>query len=100
MNTPSIDVIECESASVRLSNGEIFEFAVVDNKGLFPNCYKATTDFDIQIQCYLLENNTHAMYKKKDNIAYLICAWSSASEINDEAMKEITSNPKLAYLLN
>lgn len=100
MSQSENELIKCESASVRLNNGEIFEFPIVDNKDLFPNLFRTDAEFNIEIQCVLLENDTHAMYRRKANIAYLICAWENKEEINEEAMKEITSNPKFSYLLN
>ncbi|MEB5973465.1 hypothetical protein MXF20_15400 [Pantoea dispersa] len=100
MSQPSNELIKCDSASVRLSNGEVFEFPIVDNKDLFPNLFRAESDFNIQVQCYLIDSEIYAMYKRKENIAYLVCAWENNSEINEEAMLEITTNPELAYLLN
>lgn len=100
MSQTSNEFIKCDSASVRLSNGEIFEFPIVDNKDLFPNFFRTELDFSIQVQCYLIGNETYAMYKRKENVAYLVCAWGNKSEINEEAMLEITVNPELAYLLN
>lgn len=100
MSFPINGIIKCESASVRLSSGEIFEFPVVDNKDLFPNFFRTTDKFGLELQCLFLESEIYAMYKRKDNIAYLICAWEKPEEINQEAMNEIIADPKLSYLLN
>lgn len=94
------DLIECESASVRLSNGEIFEFPVVDNKDTFPNFFRTNANSRIEIRSADFDELIIAMYKRKENLAYLVCAWEKKEEINKEAMEEIISNPKLAYLLN
>lgn len=100
MDAKSSDVIECGSISVKCDNGEIIEFPVVDNKGLFPNFFRTAEKFRFQVQCYLVEGNTYALYKRVNNIAYLLCAWNKKEEINNEALELISSKKELSYLLN
>ena len=100
MNISPNEVIKCESLKVKTITGSVFEFPVVDNKNMFPHFFKTQEVFDVQIQCSLLEDEAKAMYKRKDNIAYLICVWVKKEDINDKAMKEINERPKLSFLLN
>lgn len=94
------EVIICESVSVRIAPGEYFEFAIVDNKDLFPNFFRTTSEFDVEIRCNHINELTYALYKRKANIAYLVCAWEKKEEINDRAMEAIKASPNLHYLLN
>lgn len=100
METTNPVIINCQSASVKLSSGKIFEFPIVDNKNLFAHFFRTKSDFRVEVHCSFMEETKYAMYKRKENVAYLVCAWEKKSEINEEAMQEITLNPKLSYLLN
>lgn len=100
MNITSEEIITCESASVRIAPGEYFEFPIVDNKGLFPNYFRTKSTFVFELQCNCIDNFIYALYMRKANIAYLICAWEKKEEINDRAMEVIKDNPSLHYLLN
>lgn len=94
------DLIECESASVRLTSGNLFKFPIVNNKDVYRHFYKTDDEFEYQLQCLFLENDTYALYGKKENLAYLICAWNKKEEINDAALEVIKSSDKFSYLLN
>lgn len=100
MKTPSSEIINCESASVRIAPGKYFDFPIVDNKGLFPSFFKTNSDFNIQVQCNCINDFIYALYLRKEKLAYLVCAWANKNEINDQAMQIIKENPKLHYLLN
>lgn len=100
MKNFSNDIIDCASVAVRIGPGEYFEFAVVDNKGLFPNFYRTSQKFEVMVQCNCIEEFIYAIYKRKGNIAYLVCAWEKKHELNDAAIELIKSKPELAYLLN
>ncbi|WP_152560670.1 hypothetical protein [Pantoea sp. NGS-ED-1003] len=100
MNTHLKNVIDCESISVRVAPGEYFEFAVVDNKDMFPHFFKTSESFNIQLQCNCIDSLVYALYERKGNIAYLVCSWEHKSEINDAALGIIRSRPNLSYLLN
>lgn len=100
MTTSSNEIITCESASVRIAPGEYFDFPIVDNKDLFPNYFRTQSEFQFQLQCNCIDNFIYALYMRKANIAYLVCAWANKDEINDQAMQIIKENPKLHYLLN
>lgn len=100
MNTTSNEVFEYESVSVRIGPGKYFEFPIVDNKNLFPHFFKATSESKLQLQTNCSDVRIHALYQRKGNIFYLVCAWEKIEEINDEALKLINANPKLLHILN
>jgi len=100
MNPTVNSLTKEQSASVVLDNGEIFKFTLVDNKNIFKHYFKTDREFNIEIHGMSEELNIYAMYKRHDNLAYLVCAWEKKEEINKEAMNEIISNKRLSYLLN
>lgn len=100
MNTSINNIIDCESVSVRIAPGEYFEFAVVDNKDMFPHFFKTNDSFNVQLQCNCIGSFVYALYERKGNIAYLVCAWELKSEINKAALELIKARPNLSYLLN
>ncbi|MDC7862241.1 hypothetical protein [Pantoea ananatis] len=98
MNSPSINVIKCDSVSVRCNDGEIFGFKVVDNKDMFPLFFRKNNNYDYCLQC-LYVAKAYALYKKHKNIYYLICVWSEKEELNTEALEIIHADESLHYLL-
>lgn len=98
MEKKKYELIECESVSVRLTSGFFFDFPIVDNKGLFSHFYRTYEEFEHQIKC-CLDTETYALYGRKENIAYLICAWKIKEEINESALNVISNSSKLNYLL-
>ncbi|QGY29050.1 hypothetical protein [Pantoea cypripedii] len=102
MTNSANDIIECESVSLRVAPGEYFNFPVVDNKGLFRHFYKTSEEFKFQVQSSepFEEDTIYALYGKKGDFAYLICAWDKKEEINDSALEILKSSVKFSYLLN
>lgn len=100
MNPPVNSSTKDQSVSVVLDNGEIFKFSLVDNKNMFTHCFRTDRKFNIEIRSISEKLTIYAMYKRHENLAYLVCAWEKKEEINEEAMNEIISNEKLSYLLN
>lgn len=100
MNTSSNEIIDCESVSVRIAPGEYFQFPVVDNKGLFPHFFRSESKSDLQLQTNCIDEYFHALYQRKGNVFYLVCAWQTKEEINNAALDMIKANPKFHHILN
>jgi len=90
------ELIDCESFSLRISAADYRTFKVVDNKGLFHHFRKTTEDFKHRLITHLcFDAPIFAIYKKVGTFEILVCAFSEAKEINDEAKIIIENSEKL-----